>query len=641
MKPVFVFLLLFVAGRLAAFLPDSTYRELVRKGSGDLAQTFCANSTHIAKGETNKLDFVVNIQVPGSDPDRMLSTEVNGKQPLLTAALMTANEAEWNSKLQAIYTSTGVEFYLLLINGYDIMMKATLEKGQTLPVSSLFKPGTFFDQNSNIQSLLDENFKVVNDIVSASAITQNNRSVCLFGYTQFYGAFWKNQANYGKYGGWYIKNCDPANTSTPELLENFADLLVLDLETRYRFVRPGGNFVEYVEEVINAAEKTAPIAKKKSRLYYTFNEDTVMDILRAFTIANYYEALSVQERLHVAGVLLIDNSLFDAEEEFLTAIIRHTPENQVLSLLSGFENQSPLNLRPEYTGLKTNTVSLIYRLMYNTDDETFLWGDDNYTDLIVTLTKLELSSAEAINYYWEDGNDSEQFKRMINWGTPGTPKVGDAQFEAELLTNGRIRVDKSVADSIITYPVYASGGSSGGGTGYTVHYDDASYPAYELNAFDIVVFTHFSRLTMLDAAGVSNGQPSLCPALFLKYATVKGNEQAMKFVAMVALDVLTIATGPLAFISAINATRYALAAYELFVFVGSSANLAVNVQGIQDPQTMQVVGVFNIIVATCGLTNLAVRGALFSHDWHSAAKVGAINSITQNSADDFIRLFDE
>ncbi|MCA6392172.1 MAG: hypothetical protein IM607_12360, partial [Cytophagales bacterium] len=47
------------------------------------------------------------------------------------------------------------------------------------------------------------------------------------------------------------------------------------------------------------------------------------------------------------------------------------------------------------------------------------------------------------------------------------------------------------------------------------------------------------------------------------------------------------------------------------------------------------------IVATCGLTNLAVRGALFSHDWHSAAKVGAINSITQNSADDFIRLFDE
>jgi hypothetical protein len=603
---------------------------LIREGASELNSLKERNEEYMCNGEYSKLNFVL-ILSPDTSGSYIRQSTLNGKESWLTQ-IPEINSL--NSRLRQVYFKDTVECYLILINYFDIMMRAEVPGGLT--VSDLFNTGKFFNENSNITTLKARHDSITNGIISQS-IKNTSRSCIVLSFANYSGRIYGRTAR--KYALFTQKLVGGAPNSSSVFLYEINNVLSQRMhyckDPRYKC----GNNIGIVETVVEQIESAVEVTKYKSLIMSTYTTEGLAFILSRFNASGDYYSLSLPERLHILGVFANDQMVGayngnPGPEGWAIKVIKYTPQLDVVRLLRGLEKPSVLNSDQQYTGDKSNSDAMIFRLVGRIDDAV-IWGvgDDNYKKLNQAIADKVLSSKEVRDSF-STTTPTNISERMIYWDetyTITTAPIGHNKYEITFDRDGSVRYKRSVIDH---YEV---------GNMNVIPVFDDTYPEVRLKPFDIVVFVNNTNCSMIEDGGAGKGQLNFMPALFLKYANDKVfNESAMKIVATTT-DVITLVTGPGLLFKAARAGKIAVALFEAANTVGAGANIVLNSSTVQDPTLRTLVDEFNTVVGTWGLTRLTSSGIIKLGGALDAAldESKMIFSISQDEARTYIQAYDD
>ena len=593
-----LFALLILPVCVEAIVIDSIQKEeLIKQGIFKLNTLKESNLKKIQEGKTNELNFIVNLE-PDNSIDYTTDYTVGGKGNFLSSPTI---EQELNSRLQQVYTAKQKECYLILINAFDVKINAPIPVGLT--AQDVFNTGKFFNEQSDIEQQKLFHNDVVTQISNNSIPTNRNSYILSCG--AYCGAFFNNKVGCLLY--WYsLQKADINNPAVPYYPETY-DYLTTYLKNSNDFHKVSSKD-NIAKQMVSAFENAAINVELKALILQKFTSAEIIDILKQFPSNDDYTTLSVAERLHVLSVFVSENMTGNyhtiGEEGYALKVIRNTPANDIELLLQGLEEVSVLNTNPNYTGDKSNTSALIYRLIAHIDDSWFGVGGDNYANLIKIVSGLIKKSPTFIDKQNEIYNADNINQRVYSWDESYNdfyPPVGATGYQIVLNSNATVGITKKYVSDYTLQP-------SGGEEGFTQAAPTftAIGAPYNLHSFDLILFVNNCKLDMIEQAGVSKGDISFVPALFLKYAEDKQFNQTMFNAAVATADVVTIAAAPLSIVKAVTWTRRAWIAFETANAIG---NLSMTVFGDDLPAEYQdVVNYSNYLMLAVGGKNILKGG---------------------------------
>jgi hypothetical protein len=612
-----------------SFVDSSQSAFLIREGTRLLNDLKNENSKFLKQGQRDKLNFVVNLSLDSSG-NYISTTILTGKDKWLKDQNV---ENQLNSKLRQVYFQDTIECYLVLINYLDLKLKSRIPAGITM--NDLFNTGTFFNDNSKIDSLREEHKRITSSIISGS-IANTNRSNIVLSYGNYCGPLYSDKLTCYTLLNWYKHKVQNDNCSVyfDDVYQTLYKKLQNCTEQQYVCGNNKGIAVTAVDAVVSAAK----VGKYKSLIMKEYDPVRLCSILSFFSSSNDYYSLNTDERLHIISVLLTGQVSGNygtlGPEGFAIKTIRYTSTKEVIPLLHGLEKESVLNQDNNYSGDKSNTDALIYRLVGAIDDSwIFGIGGDNYLKLNQTIADLVMSSQATID---EFANISPEIivDRMIYWDNKylvDLPPVGTNKYSVSMSSDGAVKYQRQVVTGY-------SPTSSGLG-----QIDWDTYPETNLSPFNLVCFINRSSVAMIGAAGAAPGDLNFMPALFVKYASDKlFNETTMKVVATT-IDLATVATGPGLLFKAARAGKLAAAFFETVNTLGAGSNLTLNLLNIQDPKIQALVNQFNGIISIWGLTRLTVSGAykLSNAFTNVMDESKMISTITEQEARNYIKAYED
>ncbi len=564
-------------------------RKVADRIGRELKKTLTQNQLLLKTKKTPR--FIIRMGVSLSD-DRIENYDiVPGSQFLAGATL----EDSLNDLLANIYSSSGIECYVVLMEYFDLKIQARPPPGWTL--DDLFSGNKFFSENSIIDSLTKFQNKVgvfIKQAISASI----SRPIYLINLSRYNTVLYSGKP-VSYYLSLHFKNQNPNATLPPAFNAVYADFLsrmqLVDAQT----FRPTNEqcAIKSIATLTESVFKT----NLQQKILSTYRVDSLMRILKYYDPNDIdYQKLSVQERTHCLSLFVGENMYSGSvnepgEEDHAIQIVGAAPADQIGGLFNGLKSVSVLNADPSYLGDKSNSDALIARLLSGIDGDNYA----RFMRMLAELTQKRPDLPEMMNTL---GSEENIQKRIYNWNETwlfGDLSVGHTQYDVSQESSGKIKVITKRVDAIIN-----STSSSGNVPVSSIIY--ANCPEVVLDPFDLVLFVNNSDLPAFSEAGADKGVPLFVPAIFLKYAEDKQFNNDAILVASITGDIATLAVAPLNIIKAVTWARRAWLAFECATALG---NLSINTFGSGLPAEFQeVVGYSNLLMAAIGGKNILSGG---------------------------------
>ncbi|MGB3947169.1 MAG: hypothetical protein WBM13_04245 [Bacteroidia bacterium] len=525
---LFLFLLLPLC--VKPIVLDSLQKEeLIKQGVFKLNALKAANLQKIKEGKTSELNFIVNLE-PDNTTDYIIDYNLPTKPKFLSA---TSVEQALNNRLQQVFLTNYKECYLILINAFDVEIKAPVPSGLT--AQDVFNKGKFFDEQSDIETHKNFHNDVVSQIANSNSITNNNRDCYIISIGAYCGAFYSNQV--GCYYYWFTKKVDIQGNPNVQFYQETYDYLTSYLKNSNDFKHPSSRD-NMAGQLVLAFESAAKNAELKAQILTTHTSPALENILSNFTKTEDYSTLTLEERIHILKVFLTSLT-FSSSETYINKVLRTTPKQNVNDLLNALLDEQN----------KINGDCLLYRLCNGIQGS-------NYTTLITDLCHLVGRStldghnlpSNTINYnglqtsaFVIDENWYRAFEWTDCWNRTNPSNPNDPEnvsvnacnwtnFEKRfsnisILANGNITV---------------SGFYDSGESGITAPGDPPFNPIKPFtrtyHPYDLIVFVNKSGIASINEANTEG--VVVVPALFLKFAYDKAFNQGIYDVAYTNISIL-------------------------------------------------------------------------------------------------------
>lgn len=623
-----VFILSFFQGKIQAIEYsgiDSIYRErIIEIGRHKLTAVIAKNEENIKKGHTEQLQFVINI----SPEDYVIDRAISNKPHYLSSEQA---ETSLNSRLNQVANTYGISCYFILISYLDVKFTAAIPDQYTL--NELFNTGKFFQENSNIMTMEKYHFDITSNIINN--ITSATKNFMVFSMAKYCASEFHNTT-----GCHHLYKTDTVRVSgSPEIpnfkntftyfrthLKNNIDLLTAPLND---------DRVDKAVSSLESAAKNAPLKAQILNLYLPYN---LTSIFSQFTSSDYY-TLSIAERLHClsvfAGYTMSGDgiTMFSTNEEgYALKILRYTEQKDLVPLYEGLAQVSTLKNNPNYNGEKDDKA-LIVKLINKINDGI---GGDNYGKLIsIILNHFNGCAPLLDNYLSIQDTEIKEIKYYSTDVIPTASEAGTINYNVNLKDNGELDVEREVAYT----EVNLAGDCIDIGNGcLTTHWETLD-PINNLKPFSIILFSNYSKLSLVEDLTTGEDNPLIAPAVVLKYCDDKDfNNVTVKRLSL-ALDAVTVFTGAAAVKQAINAHRYAMALYEAAQILSAGGNIVVNLTN--DPQIDALKQEYDNIMLVWDMANIINgTGKIISKAYHSV-KNGTAKRITKEAAQGFITRYEQ
>jgi hypothetical protein len=509
---------------------DSLHKEeLIKQGIFKLNALKASNLQKIKEGKTSELNFIVNLE-PDNTTDYINDYNLPTKPKFLSG---TSVEQTLNTRLQQVFTNNYKECYLILIDAFDVEIKAPVPSGLT--TQDVFNKGKFFDEQSDIETHKNFHNDVVNQIVNSNSITNNNRDCYVLSIGAYCGAFYSNQI--GCYYYWFTKKVDIQGNPTVQFFQETYDYLTAYLKNSNDFKHPASRD-NMAEQVVTAFENAAKNAELKAQILTTYTSPALENILSNFTKTEDYSTLTLEERIHILKIFLTSLT-FSSSETYINNVLRTTPKQNVNDLLSALlDSQYNINgnclLYRLYSGVQGNNyTTLITDLCHlvgrsSIDGHNLPINTTNYTNLQTSAFVLDENWYRAFEWTdcWNRTNPSDLYDpdnvslNACNW----------TDFEKRF-SNISISSDGNIV---------VSGFYDSGEDGITAPGDPPFNPIKPLehtyHPYDLIVFVNKSGIESINEATADG--VVVVPALFLKFAYDKAFNQGIYDVAYTNISIL-------------------------------------------------------------------------------------------------------
>lgn len=616
-KQLLTLVSVFIVSTAHADVPaDSvSYYEMVRLAGNSLHQQVMLNKSLKQQGRESEMKFVIEVS-PSGGP-YLMDEGIGTHAPLLKQAV--EEKVKLEARLKAVYDQYHVEAYLLLLNYFDIKRKQQVLG--TYTVDEVFGEG-LLDDTLNIPELKLYHESITSYIISERKIFDDDGARIVLSVGIY------KATSFGSGRAVYLSKVKPnkknefVNTQVAALLHSYLS------NTK---VNPEEGEWAYPRFEVASLESAVSKGVVKAKILSTFAVDSMADLLADYSRAADYAALTLKERLHIMSVLLKEklsgNYLInDNAEGAVIKILNNTPAEQAEDMLKGLAGKSVL-------AENKDSGALIYRLYHEVDDRLLYMGGKNATALMTALKNLITSSPQFYSGLSALMNDPEKMARhTIDWQfieVGGHEPIGFTTVkDVEILSSGQVVVEK---DIVVSKEEIVHNGEWLGG--YKLRWGDLPSITYE--PFDLVSFTNFSDLTVLDeATELKKGELVYVPAVFLMFADHNKLVDDISTTASFVMDVATIATGPGAFVEAVGVIRKGIVLLDV---ANSTASLALSAMPVemQNPVFREVQEYTDLTLNIIGGVDF-VKGKISSMPAAMRAAKSTATSLSRAAAINFV-----
>jgi hypothetical protein len=341
----------------------------------------------------------------------------------------------------------------------------------------------------------------------------------------------------------------------------------------------------------------------------SINEADLMAITDASIMASKLENVPVQVlggfsqelRIHVLRVL--SGVLIPGDAQSLVVnLISQAPASQADGVIKALRDANPYipATLTYYTRASISTTQpnpksgfCLLQCLTEQENDKFLgiWGDNNYHDLVVALTKLAYQStdfhtaAQQLNDSYNNADADNIPDRYIlytynsMWSKVANTFLAAANantpvidWNTSYLAGCQLSIQHEVFFCYL-YPKEPQGNMT-------------------LDPFAPIIFENNSDLGLLSDISGTSATDRIVPALVMKYADAKGTSQTVSDVTMAAIDVASLATGLGELNAGITGIRKAWVLFDMF---NSGINLSLNVIGYKSQKVQDALAIYNLI----------------------------------------------
>lgn len=483
---------------------DTAYKEqIIKAGTEKLNALILQNENYIKAGKTDKLSFVVNV----NPEDYIADISLNNKPNFLSSATV---EGGYNARLNQVFQSEGIECYFILINYFDVKM--TAEMPTTYLLSDIFSAGTFFDKNSNIQTLKSYHSSITNNILSASS--GSNRKRYAVSFANYYSAEFNNSTGgTGCFRLYTVHKVEPSNSPVIAYFDDIYNYYKGYLRKDQIFLNETSRDL-IVDKMITDFEKSVKNYKKKALIVHTNTINDLKTILSFFSNEDY-QLLSNKERTHIFKIFCGGAIWHTTEIEILNVLntVPRDSANIILTDLISVDVNGKRLLKHFFDGFQQgNYQDMVKRITQLVGNSTLY--QHNLPDVETALIQNQISPAWSKVFEWSDCSTSTMYfdeqntdecKRPSHW------KHAEKRYHTITMSNiGMVEINgkyKNVTNSIDA-------------NGQTVVEIKDITPS-SLHPYDLVFLVDKSTIDGLNDITDNSGGTMVVPACFLVYAKDK------------------------------------------------------------------------------------------------------------------------
>lgn len=597
--PVFAFASHTDTSAVSAARDTAWYHLLVEQAGSKLQQQIALNEHLRQEGRESEMQFVINVTPNGGEP-YLIDEGVGDGAAMLKDYRIVKDTLE--SHLKKIYSSYHIEAYLILLNYFTVKMKYELKGNYT--VDDIFN-GNLLNDTLNIQELKNQHEMITNGIAYTQGIFADTSARIVLSVGVYKGLAADSIAT-----TYFCSKIKP-NNKNGYISKQVAPLLYTYLQ--YTDADPKDGSFAYPRYHVSSLEKAVASSRQKAKILQTLTVPDMIGILEQFSGLADYAALSAEERLHIMSVLLTEKLRGDYMvnqngEGAVIKILESTPAGQVEDLLAGLEKPSTLNSNSNYEGDKTNKKPIIVRLDKEVDDKLLFVGGANYTRMMTALKNLMVASPKFVDKLVATMSNPDTLdKYTVQWKFAdvgghvdlGFTEIDDVTFDdagniivSQSKVIGKTERQNSVGDDMGAYDLDW----------------DYNVPDKTFRPFDLIAFTNFTDLSILDeATELQKGEMVFVPAVFLEYADHKKLVDEIVTTTAVVIDVATLVTGPGAVLKAVGVVRKGII---IFQMANAAGNLVLQATPpeLQDSTFRDIVQASNVIMMAIGAKQLVQGG---------------------------------
>ncbi|MFN8114498.1 MAG: hypothetical protein U0W65_00175 [Bacteroidia bacterium] len=486
-----------------SIIDSLTQDRIVKKGKLKLYEQIQQNDSYIKEGKTDKLNFVVTLT-----PEDYITDIAVSNRPTFVSS--TAAETNFNSRLNQIYQDEGIECYYLLINYFDVKMAA--EMPETSKLEDVFKEGSFYDKNSNIQNL-----KLAHESITLGILygqNNSNRKKYVVSIANYCCAEFNNATGgTGCFKLYTINSVKPQNSQAVAYFDEIYDYYKGYLKNDESFKTEVGRDLT-VDKMITDFEKSVKNYKKKALILQTNTTNDLKTILSFFSTQDY-QLLSNEERTHILKVFC-GGLIWNTTETEILSILNTTPNNSVNTILNNLitiDVNSKRLLKHLFDGFQQgNYRSLVTRLCQMVGNSTL--SQYNLPEVEAEIQANQISPSWSRVFEWSDCSNTTMFMEEANTDECKRPShwkhAEKRYFTITMNSLGAIEINGKIKK---VENVISSNGA------YNVTLENISPST--LNPYDLIVFVDKSTIEGLNDITETSGGTMVVPALFLVYAKDK------------------------------------------------------------------------------------------------------------------------
>jgi hypothetical protein len=559
-----------------------TQREkLVREARDQLHRIQQQNESNKRRGRSAENNYILVIGDDYPDAAYIKQRHGLGRGANVPYVLDRAMLTSLNNSLQAQNQASEIDTYVLIIKYVPLEFNNELPDDQSI---ADFFSGIKIDVVEKTAAAVQKNARDLVNVVTNPLLQHFQKPTLFCGLVNF--RVFKNGARGISQWVYY------PNHTRIEFDEQYKNLL-------NGFIRNGEwprDEASKVIQLIRLIEKNnreyARIKNSFAKITSIIDADDMIALVR--TLGNVGMAsLTVEQRLWALKVLTTSR-LTNGREIQVLNLLKTAPVADFKAMLQGLTNNNEL---------ATPIRALISCIVDRTEDKILLWGDDNYLELIKTITAMILHGSSDREQKLEAlANDVGT--RYFIWDKSyalnllAIPPVGTHAYQVTLQDDGMISIERKYVSA------WNCEERVEGMAARVVKRCEEQWstePTLKLSPFDLVAFVNRSDLGMLQQLGGSNGQMIVVPALLLQYAQDKKINSNVAAGFFLTLDVVTLA---IPFTKVYNLATVVGRIYltlDLTAAAGAAGNISVNMLN-DNSAFSQVVAKYNAIM---GIVNIA------------------------------------
>lgn len=561
-------------------------QKVIERGRAELIRLQRINAQNDRKGQSDKNSYLVIVSGEGYPNTDFIQQRKGIGRGASGDVKYLLDEVMLNSldgSLRLMNSQSEVDSYLLIVHFMPLEFVDVIPDNQSIANFFRGKKNDLVDQVS--EPIRDEARDIVTKITSAKLQTLSKPTLYC-GFVNFQ-VFKNNKEGISQWVYYPHNGNIEFDLQYVNLLNGFV--------RNEKFPKDDiSKIVTLVDLIKQNNDEYKRIKGTLASLYQITDPEKMRDEIRS--VGNIgLAAFDLKQRIHALKVLT-SARLDNGKEIQALNLLKTAPKRDYEGLLDSLVRVNQFSKSKE---------SLLTCLVGRTDDEILLWGDDNYLELIRTITQLVFLS--PVKETALDALVRDSGSRIYTWDKSytlkilTTPPVGTNRYSVDLLDNGKVKVNRDYVRQWDCETYYQAK------TDKPYEACDAIWetePEQELDPFELVGFINRSDLSILNGVGEPDAKMIVVPALMLKYAQDKKINGDMAVGFFMSLDALTIAVPVTKVYNLAKIAQRIYLGLDLAAAAGSTANLIVNIQQV-NPAFEAVVNKYNLVTGIINIAALA------------------------------------